>query len=161
MKLNPLHLVILALAFVVACLLILLLVRPVAACGPTPITEHTPSGVAGCELYGEGTASMWAGPGVARNDCVYPWDDCTPIRITVLATGAWVEVRPTMFCDCWFGGDGPNGETIRIVDLDPATVAALGLDPAQGLWDVRVEPAGGVVRKGASAHTLPDTAMQP
>ena len=38
----------------------------------------------------------------------------------------------------------------RIVDLDPSMVRALGLDPADGLWPVDVQPVGG----------LPDTAMR-
>ena len=135
------------LAFVVGCLWLMTSISPVAAaCRTEPVTESTPTGIAECEVYGEGIASMWGGPGVARNDCVYPWDACTPIRITVIATGAWIEVRPTMFCDCYTGTANQ-----RIVDLSPDVVAALNLDPAAGLWRVRVEPAGGV--------TLPNTAM--
>ena len=119
-----------------------------------PVNE--PSGVMGCELYGEGVASTWGGPGVARNDCVYPWDDCMPIRITSLEPdtyGNWVEVRPTMYCDCYMR-PGPNGEQPRIVDLGPDVVAALGL-PGEGLWNVRVDP----IVLGVPPTSLPDTAM--
>jgi hypothetical protein len=122
-----------------------LLLNDSVGCRPEPITEHTPTGVAGCVVYGAGTASMWPGPGVARNDCTFPWDDCTPITITALSTGRSVTVTPTMFCDCYTGT--PNQ---RIVDLDPATVAALGLDPSQGLWPVTVQPL----------RLLPNTSME-
>jgi hypothetical protein len=122
-----------------------LLLNDSEGCRPEPITEHTPTGIAGCVVYGSGIASMWPGPGVARNDCVYPWTDCTPITITALSTGLSVTVTPTMFGDLYTGT--PNQ---RIVDLDPATVAALGLDPSQGLWPVTVQPA----------MTLPNTSME-
>ncbi len=118
-----------------------------------PVNE--PSGVMGCELYGVGVASTWAGPGVARNDCTYPWTDCQPIRITSLDTGLSVEVRPRMYCDCYMK-PGPNGEGPRIADLPPDVVAALGL-PGPGLWDVRVE----AIETPALGISLPDTAMAP
>lgn len=122
-----------------------------------PDPPNEPSGVMGCVVYGEGDASMWAGPGVARNDCVYPWTDCQPIRITSLETGVSVDVTPTMFCDC-YQRPGPNGETLRLVDLDPPTVAALGLNPdVPTLHRVRVEP----VSVPVAGVALPDTAMRP
>ena len=134
-----------------------------------PNPPHEPSGVKGCVLYGEGTASTWGGPGVARNDCVYPWTDCTPIRITSLDTGLSIEVTPIMYCDCYMR-PGPNGEQTRIVDLGPSEVAALGL-PGPGLWPVRVEPIEVVVldsaptpeleKSSSSDAVLPDTRMAP
>lgn len=116
----------------------------------TPNPPNEPTGVKGCEVYGEGFASQWGGPGVARNDCVYPWADCQPIRITSLDTGISVDVTPRMYCDCYTGT--PEW---RIVDLDPPTLAALGLDPSLGLHRVTVEPIGIPVADVA----LPDTAM--
>jgi len=133
--------------------LLLLCAGPARAddgCKPYPVTEHSPSGLVGCVRYGEGIASRWPGPGVARNDCEYPWTDCAPIQVTALDTGQNIIVTPTMFCDC-YQRLGPNGEQLRLVDLDPAAVAALGLDWNAGLYRVSVEPASIV---------LPDTAMK-
>jgi len=114
-------------------------------CRSEPVTVNTPTGIAGCVIYGEGTASRWSGPGVARNDCVWPWLDCQPITITSLQTGKSISISPTMFCDCYTGTADE-----RIVDLDPIALQLLGLDPAQGLYPVTVQPAG----------LLPNTAME-
>lgn len=113
----------------------------------------SPTGIAGCVVYGDGVASHWQGPGVARNDCVYPWTDCQPVRITSHETEQSVVVTPTMFCDCFTGT--PDG---RIVDLDPVTLRELGLDPAKGLYPVTVEPVGG--EYGSPPALLPDTALR-
>lgn len=127
--------------------MLLAAIMPVRAgdetCRPEPITVATPTGVAGCVIYGTGIASHWAGPGIARNDCVFPWTDCTPITITSLDTGRSITVTPTMFGDLYTGTARQ-----RIVDLDPAAVSALGLSWARGLYKVRVEPV------------LPDTSTQ-
>lgn len=138
----------LLLATLVAAGLGLLLPRPVVACGPYPVTEHSPTGIAGCAVYGDGTASRWGGPGVAVNSCVYPWRTCQPIRITARTTGMSIVVQPTMFCDCYTGTADQ-----RLVDLDPASLSALGLNFADGLYPVHVEPY--------SEPTLPDTRMAP
>jgi hypothetical protein len=134
-----------------------------ARCHAIEITWYSPTGIAGCEVYGVGWASHYPGPGVAVNACEWPWTDCAPIRITVLATGASLTVTPTMFCDCYTGvHSGPLRE--RLVDLDPSALAALGLDPSLGLFKVRVEPArgtsGGAGPSGSSPiELLPNTAM--
>jgi len=52
-----------------------------------------------------------------------------------------------MYCDCYTGILGKE----RLVDLDPSTLRALGLDSSQGLFPVRVTPVAGA---------LPDTAMR-
>ena len=110
-------------------------VPPYAGCHRIDVVPETqPSGWAGCEVYGSGIASHWSGPGVARNDCEFPWTGCATIVITSDETGRSVTVQPTMFCDCYIARD--YGETSRIVDLDPATLAALGLDPDLGLYPV-------------------------
>lgn len=169
---------------IIGLLWLLLLRQPAAAvdtrlCEVEPASQWAPQGFICPPMYGEGTASQWPGPGVARNDCVYPWTSCPPITITAIDTGRSVTVTPTMWCMCWVGVTGPLGETARIVDLDPATVAALGLDPGRGLHRVQVYPAGGSAGQdpgnplpspspatdGAGAEAppqaLPDTAMQP
>lgn len=142
----------LLLAFIGA-LLLTFCVSPVAsyACEVEPASVHAPAGFICPPMYGDGTASTWPGPGVARNDCVYPWTACEPVAITSHQTGITVIVTPSMWCMCWVGVVGPLGETARIVDLDPPTLAALGLDPARGLWPVRVEPI---------VLSLPDTRME-
>ena len=122
-------------------------------CIPEPASEWAPQGWICPPLYGEGTASTWGGPGAARNDCVYPWDDCVPIVVTSTDTGRSITVTPSMWCHCWTGVTGPNGETRRIVDLSPEQVAELGLDVSRGLFRVSVEPASIV------PMLLPDTAV--
>ena len=102
-----------------------------------------------------GIASMWAGPGAATHDCVWPWTDCAPRRVTSLDTGLSIVVTPTMYCDCYTGYTGPHGETERLIDLDPSQVAALGLDPSSGLWRVTVEFLD------QTPPTIPNTAMRP
>ena len=91
-------------------------------------TWYAPAGMVGCVVYGEGVASRWHGPGVAKNDCVWPWTDCDPIRITSLETGRSIVVTPSMFCGCYTGTADE-----RIVDLDPRAVELLGLEWSQGV----------------------------
>jgi hypothetical protein len=114
-------------------------------CHPIPVTWYSPTGIAGCRIYGEGIASTWGGPGAARNDCVYPWRDCQTVAVTSLTTGLRIIVTPTMYCDCYTGT-----RRQRLIDLDPAMVRALGLDPADGLWPVTVYPVD-------ASTGLPDT----
>ena len=158
------------LAVILGVLAVILLSAPSvdAECEPYPIGPDSPTGCVGDVAYGTGTASTWGGPGVARNDCVWPWTNCTPIRITSLDTGLQVVAVPSMYCDCWRGLEagetGPNGELPRLVDLDPATVAALGLS-GPGLWRVVVEPAMqadwyAVMPPERTVEALPDTAAE-
>lgn len=119
-------------------------------CEPEPASQWAPAGWICPPQYGDGIASTWGGPGAARNDCVYPWTDCVPLRVTALSTGRSITVTPTTWCHCYVNAPGPNGETARIIDLDPSQVAALGLDASQGLFRVTVQPATAL---------LPDTAV--
>ena len=125
-------------------------------CRPEPASQWAPAGFVCPPIYGSGTASTWPGPGVARNDCVYPWTACPPIVVTSVDTGRSVTVTPSMWCMCWVGFTGPQGETARLVDLDPVTLAALGLE-GQGLYPVWVDPAF----VPTPAPVLPDTAVAP
>lgn len=138
-------LILIAIAAVLA--LLLLTAGPTrGACLPEPESQWAPAGFICPPIYGTGWASAWQGPGVARNDCVYQWADCEPITITY--RGRSVTVTPSMWCHCYVHAPGPNGETQRIVDLDPATREALGIKGYR-LWRVTVEPA----------KSLPDTSL--
>lgn len=108
-----------------------------SGCHSIPVTWYSPTGIAGCVVYGDGIASTWAGPGAARNDCVWPWTACQPVSVTSLDTGRVIVVTPTMYGDLY-----TTTPDERIIDLDPGMVRALGLDPARGLWRVRVQPVG-------------------
>lgn len=123
----------------------LVLPQPARACERTEVEWYNPTGWEGCTRYGPGLASRWPGPGVARNDCIWPWRSCTPIKITAQETGLSIVVTPKMFCDCYYGTSQE-----KLVDLDPAAVAALGLSWADGVYPVRVEPVA----------SLPDTALR-
>lgn len=130
--------------------------RADAACHPIAVNRAwAPTGIAGCVIYGRGIASHWQGPGVARNDCVWPWTDCTPIRITSLETRRSITVTPTMFGDLYVGTPDQ-----RIVDLDPAAVKALGLDWDQGLYRVLVEPVKLEMELGEPDYGMPDTSIR-
>lgn len=120
-----------------------------ARCHPIPVTWYSPSGIAGCSIYGIGWASWWQGPGVARNDCLYPWTQCAAIRITSVTTGRSLVVTPTMYCDCYTGTRDQ-----RLVDLPVSLLGALGLDAGDGLYRVRVSRA-----TDPGPALLPDTAL--
>lgn len=126
-----------------------------AACEPEPITVNTPTGIAGCEVWGEGVASHYGpGSGAAMNFCT--WElrhstGCGSATVTSVDTGITVVVPIVDFCDCYTGT--PNQ---RVIDLQHDVVAALGLELSAGLYDVIVWPSG----QGPAAPTLPDTAIR-
>lgn len=129
-----------------------------AACRSEPITVNTPTGIAGCEVWGEGTASHYGpGTGVAMNFCTWGLrheQGCGQVTVTSLDTGISITVPVVDFCDCYTGTPRQ-----RIVDLQYGVVAALGLDLSRGLYPVRVERFEQEI--GAPGTSLPDTAMQP
>lgn len=99
----------------------------------------------------EGVASWWHGDVAAVPDCTWPWTDCAPRRVTSQRTGISIVVTPAMYCQCYVGTSDE-----RLIDLTASQVLALGLDPADGLFAVSVEPM-----RSTPATTVPDTAMQP
>lgn len=129
---------------VMAALLSLVPSKAIAACEPEPITPNTPTGIAGCEIFGEGIASHYGpGDGVAMNFCT--WElrhdiGCGFVEITSLDTGIMVRVPVIDFCDCYVGTQNQ-----RIVDLQYGVVERLGLDIGRGLYNVRVSRISGVL----------------
>jgi hypothetical protein len=110
-------------------------------CYSVPVTANTPTGIAGCVVWGQGIASHYGpGNGVAMNFCTWVLrhdTGCGSASITSVTTGRTVVVPIVDFCDCYTGtGDA------RIVDLQYGVVELLGLPLSQGLYEVIVEPAG-------------------
>jgi hypothetical protein len=162
--------VLIAIAIVLAGLFLLFGPQRVqAACHPEPVTDNTPSGIAGCYHWGRGDASQYteSGWGAAMNFCTWTFrakHGCGSVRIVSLATGNVAVVPVVDFCDC-YQRPGPNGERLRIVDLQGDVVRALGMrwwsinpvtvHPATGERDGRESPAMTL------SSELPDTAVQP
>jgi len=123
-----------------------------AACHPVEVTDNTPSGIAGCYHWGRGDASQYteAGWGAAMNFCTWTFrakHGCGSVAVTYHRLT--VEVPVIDFCDC-YQRPGPNGERLRIIDLQGDVVRALGL-PRWNVTPVEVWPVG----------ALPDTALRP
>jgi len=128
--------------------------KTLAACETTPVTTNTPTGIAGCEVFGEGTASHYGpGDGVAMNFCTWEvrhTSGCGIVTIQSVETGEVVQAPVVDFCDCYTGTAKQ-----RIVDLQYGVVARLGLDLNRGLYPVIVWREGLV-----EPLMLPNTAMQ-
>ncbi len=144
-----------------ALLLIVVLLLPTPAiaiegCEPEPITPNTPTGIAGCTRWGDGTASHYGpGNGVAMNFCTWELRHSTGCGWVVIQshqTGVTVTAAVIDFCDCFTGTADE-----RIVDLQYGIVGALGLDTSAGLYSVNVEPAPDWAVAPA-VQALPDTA---
>jgi hypothetical protein len=136
----------------------------VAACAPEPITANTPTGISGCEVWGEGIGSHYGpGGGVAMNFCT--WErrhslGCGFATITSLDTGLSGTFPIVDFCDCYTGTANQ-----RVVDMQFGVLAALGLSTSKGLYAVNVQPSSGQVAPAQVAPApveivLPDTAME-
>ena len=134
-------------------------------CEPYKVTAYSPTGVIGCRVYGETTASWYHGSSAARNDCVWPWNACQPITITSLQTGRSITVTPAMYCGCYLGDSDASND--RGVDLTPQQVTDLGLSLSAGLYRVVIEKVAGERSDGRAPamtpppiQTLPDTAIK-
>lgn len=132
--------------------------RPAEACEAVPITPNTPTGIAGCEAWGEGIASHYGpGDGVAMNFCTWTVrhsTGCGAVEITNLETGTVVIASVIDYCDCFLGTADQ-----RLVDLQHGVVHRLGFDLSRGLYPVRVEPVREAVGPIATPM-LPNTAMR-
>jgi hypothetical protein len=130
-----------------------------AACEPEPVTVNTPTGIAGCEVWGDGIASMYGpGDGAAMNFCT--WEvrhsvGCGMVEVAALDTGRTVIVPVIDFCDCYTGTSNQ-----RIIDLQYGVVDALGLPRSAGLWAVHVTPAAAAFVAPPSVRALPDTSLR-
>jgi len=114
-----------------------------AGCYAYPVGPNTPTGIAGCEVWGDGIASWYSssGSGVAMNFCTWVRrhdTGCGSVSIYSYDTGVEVIARVVDFCDCYTGTSKQ-----RIVDLQGGVVSALGLSRSAGLYSVRVLPSAG------------------
>lgn len=160
-------------AALAAALLLLVFEVPIASagytypgCAPTPVTANTPTGVAGCEAWGGGTASMYGpGNGAAHNACTWTRRHtvgCGSVRITAVDTGKTVVVPLVDYCDCYLGDADTSND--RLIDLQYGVVDALGLNRSRGLWHVIVTPIGAVTvttPPPAPAAPTPPTVRMP
>jgi hypothetical protein len=115
--------------------------------GPALSLESVQTGIA--SWYGT------SGFGVASQWCTWTLrheSGCGQAIITSLDTGITVTAPVIDWCQCYRGTSDE-----RIVDLLPGVVAALGLDPARGLYPVRVEWSA--VAPVEQNITIPNTAM--
>lgn len=125
-------------------------------CFSIEVEWFSPSGVAGCTLDGptDGKASTYPGDVAAAQWCVYPWTDCGSARVQSHRTGVTITVPVGMFCDClWFSDR-------RLIDLTPDQVRALGLEPADGIFEVSVTPLGAGQPIRYAENALPDTSAR-
>jgi len=108
----------------VAWTLIVLLLMAEGASAGIPIT-----GLASWYGPGDGVATPWC-TWTYRHD-----HGCGSVLIRSLDTGMAAVAPVIDFCSCYVGTPQE-----RIIDLQLGVVGALGLDPAQGLYRVSVEP---------------------
>lgn len=141
---------------------------PVSAeCYGVGVTANTPTGIAGCERWGAGTASHYGpGSGVAMNFCTWVLrhsSGCGSVTITSTQTGRAVTAPVIDFCDCYTGTSRE-----RIIDLEYGVVQALGLSLNRGLYPVTVYSANqapktqppAVGGNAASSARMPDTSVR-
>ena len=129
-------------------------------CYTIPKGSNSPTGIAGCVRFGRGIASYYApGGGVAMNFCTWTRrhsSGCGRVSITALSTGRHVTVPVVDFCDCYTGTSDE-----RIVDLQTGVLAALGLNPSRGLYQVVVERPGQAAAPKPIAQPSPSATPVP
>lgn len=148
-------------ALLVALLLIGIPAHVNAGCEPEPITPSTPTGIAGCLIFGEGIGSHYGpGDGVAMNFCTWELrheQGCGVVTITSVQTGLSVTAPVIDFGDLYTGTPDE-----RIIDMQFGVVEALGLDLSVGLYEVIVWPAAGprptLPSDSGASSWLPNTA---
>lgn len=127
---------------------ILLLLASVLLAGTAHVGAAEPKRDGVASHYGPGT-------GVATQWCTWTLrhtSGCGLLAIQSHQTGL-VAIAPVVdWCQCHRGTADE-----RIVDLQWGVVAALGLDPADGLYDVTTWPVGQSISIHSSS--IPDTAM--
>lgn len=111
-----------------------------SGCYSIPVGPNTPTGIAGCERWGNGIASHYGpGSGVAMNFCTWTFrheHGCGSVVVKSLETGLQAMVPVVDYCDCYTGTPDE-----RIIDLQYGVVQSLGLSMSRGLYEVEVWPA--------------------
>ena len=109
------------------------------SCYAIPVSTNSPTGIAGCEIWGVGVASHYGqGTGVAMNFCTWTYRNtlgCGYVTVKSFLSGLTVTVPVIDYCDCYTGTANE-----RIIDLQRGVVELLGLNPSLGLYDVEVYP---------------------
>lgn len=128
-----------------------------------PVPPNEPTGIKGCERWGEGLATHYGpGDGAAMNFCTWELrhsEGCGAVRVTSMESGISLIVPIIDYCDCYTGTPRE-----KIIDLQYGVLIRLGVESAEsiaeqrtkGVYPVVVSPVDGPVR---GLSTLPNTSM--